>query len=104
MSGGLTPESWSRIERLFEEALARPDSARAAFLADACGDDAAEIEALLEAHASTEGPLERLVAGLGSPGIAGLDPDDRSAGDWTGRSVGPYTVVREIGRGGMGTV
>ena len=29
---------------------------------------------------------------------------DRRVSDWTGRSVGPYTVVREIGHGGMGTV
>jgi serine/threonine protein kinase/Flp pilus assembly protein TadD len=107
MSGGLTPESWSRLEVLFEQALARPDHARAAFLAGACKDDAAlrsEVEALLDAHARAEGPLERLVAELDLPGIGGFDPNDGSANDWTGRRVGPYTVVREIGRGGMGTV
>ena len=100
-AGGLTPESWSRLELLFEQALARPDHARAAFLDDACGGDAAlrrEVEALLDAHASTEGPLERLAVGLGA------GPVDRGVSDWTGRRVGPYTVVREIGRGGMGTV
>ena len=31
-------------------------------------------------------------------------PVDRGVSDWTGRRIGPYTVVREIGRGGMGTV
>ena len=102
MAEGLTPESWSRLELLFEQALARPDGARTEFLAGACGDDAVlrrEVEALLDAHASTEGPLERLVVELGSP-----LPGDRGGSDWAGRRVGPYTLLREIGRGGMGTV
>jgi serine/threonine protein kinase/tetratricopeptide (TPR) repeat protein len=101
-SGGLTPESWARLELLLDQALAVPDQARAAFLAAACGDDTAlrrEVETLLHAHACTDGPLERLVAGLGSRA-----PDEPDGSGWTGRRVGPYTVVREIGRGGMGTV
>ena len=80
--GGLTPESWSRLELLFEQALARPDGARTEFLAGACGDDVAlrrEVEALLDAHASTEGPLERLVVELGcrsrSIGGGAIGPD-----------------------------
>ncbi len=100
-AGGLTPESWSRLELLFEQALTRPDHARAAFLDDACGGDAAlrrEVGALLDAHASTDGPLERLAVELGA------GPVDRGVSDWTGRRIGPYTVVREIGHGGMGTV
>ena len=100
--GGLTPESWSRLELLFEQALTRPDHARPAFLDGACGGDAAlrrEVEALLDAHARTDGPLEHLVVEFGAQAL-----DVRGASDWTGRNVGPYTVVREIGRGGMGTV
>jgi serine/threonine-protein kinase len=100
--GGLTPESWSRLELLFEQALARPDHARTAFLDDACGGDAAlrrEVGSLLDAHASTDGPLERLAVELGAGG-----PADRGRSDWSGRRIGPYTVVREVGHGGMGTV
>jgi len=100
--GGLTPESWARLEGLFEQALGLPAHARAAFLEAGCGGDAAvrrEVEALLDAHARAEGPLERLVVEFGPSHAA-----DRHATDWSGRVVGPYTVVREIGRGGMGTV
>jgi serine/threonine protein kinase/tetratricopeptide (TPR) repeat protein len=99
---GLTPESWERLEVLFEQALAMPDEARDAFLASACGGDAAlrrEIELLLDAHARADGPLERLAVGFREP-----VSEPRSADDWSGRRVGPYTVLREIGRGGMGTV
>lgn len=101
-SVGMSPESWERIELLLDEALARPDAERATFLDGACGGDAAlrrEIEVLIDAHARTEGPLERLVADLGSSGA-----DNLLGTDWVGRRIGPYVVQRELGRGGMGAV
>ena len=46
----MTPERWREIERLYHAALERDAGERAAFLADACEDDAAlrrEVESLL---------------------------------------------------------
>jgi serine/threonine-protein kinase len=97
-----SPASWERLERLLADALARPADERAAFLGNACRGDAAlerEIAALIEAHDRTEGPFDRLAADLGS----GATPDHAFT-DLIGRSVGPYIVVSEIGRGGMGVV
>jgi eukaryotic-like serine/threonine-protein kinase len=94
----LTPERRLEIERLFEAALDRPVDERGSFLAAACGDDAelhAEVAMLLEAHAMPDGILERdPAAALGPP------PRELDAGV----AVGPYTIVREIGRGGMAVV
>jgi serine/threonine protein kinase len=94
----LTPERRLEIERLFEAALDRPADERAAYLAAACGGDPglhAEVALLLEAHAVPEGILERdPVAALGPP------PHGLVAGE----AVGPYTIVGEIGRGGMAVV
>ena len=94
----MTPERRREIERVFEAALERPADERAAFLAAACGADAGlhqEVSALLAAHAVPEGILERdPVATLGPP-PRGLAEGDR---------VGPYTIVREVGRGGMAVV
>jgi serine/threonine protein kinase len=94
----MTPERRREIERLFEAALERPSDERAAFLGAACGGDAelrGEVAALLEAHAVPEGILERdPVAALGPP-PRGLAPGD---------VVGRYTIVREIGQGGMAVV
>ena len=94
----MTPERRRAIEGLFEAALERPTDERGSFLAAACGDDAElreEVAALLEAHAVPEGILERdPVAALGPPPM-GLAPGD---------VVGPYTIVREIGQGGMAVV
>ncbi|HYC32943.1 MAG TPA: serine/threonine-protein kinase [Gemmatimonadales bacterium] len=98
MGADLTPERRLEIERLFEAALDRPADERRGFLAAACAGDAAllgEVGALLEAHALEEGILERdPVSALGPP------PRDLRAGD----TVGPYRIVREIGRGGMAVV
>ena len=94
----MTPERRREIERLFEAALERPPDARREFMAAACGGDGelhAEVAAMLSAHAVSEGILERdPVAALGPP------PRGLRAGDVVGR----YTIVREIGQGGMAVV
>jgi serine/threonine protein kinase/tetratricopeptide (TPR) repeat protein len=98
-SGELTPEAWQQIELLLDEALTRTEGDRQSFLAAACGADSRlrqEIDSLLEAHARTNGPLERLAAALG----AAAEPER----NLVGRTIGPYTLIRELGRGGMGLV
>jgi serine/threonine protein kinase len=85
------------VERLFDAALDLGPDARSAWLEAACGDDAellAEVQALLAAHGRAEGILERdPAAGTGpAPAIARHE------------RIGPYRVVEEIGRGGMGVV
>jgi len=92
------PERWLAIERLFQEALERPDAEREAFLRAACdGDDdlRREVESLLA--------NERGAAFLSTPALAMADqePMGRSL---TGQRLGPYTVGQLLGAGGMGEV
>src|SRR5687768_13394856 len=42
----LTPERWSQLDRLYHEALDYPADRRAAFLAQACGEDPALRQAV----------------------------------------------------------
>ncbi|HEV8268551.1 MAG TPA: serine/threonine protein kinase, partial [Thermoanaerobaculia bacterium] len=87
----MTPERWQRLKVLFTEALRNPAGASASIEA-ACEGDAellAEARALLDEHARADGFLE-------SPADTIVFRDLER--------VGPYAVVREIGRGGMGTV
>ncbi|HEY9442190.1 MAG TPA: serine/threonine-protein kinase [Gemmatimonadales bacterium] len=92
-------DRFQRCEELFHAALALEGAAREAFLEEACATDRglrAEVERLLSAHA-------RAGDFIGSPAVA---PPATWAGaeEWAGRRIGPYSIVRELGRGGMGAV
>ncbi len=98
----MTPELWKRLDALFHEALELQGVARAAFLAEACGDDQQlreEAERLIAAH-------ERESSFIDSPifaQTAGLTDDDCPE-SLVGRDIGPYQVISQLGRGGMGEV
>jgi eukaryotic-like serine/threonine-protein kinase len=98
---------WEQIDSVFQDALDRPAAERDAFLDSACvGDD----------------ELREIVAEL----LAAVRPDDALAADASlfldpsllaqvatdldrdplrpGARIGPYRLIRELGRGGSGTV
>ncbi|MEO5898214.1 MAG: serine/threonine-protein kinase, partial [Vicinamibacterales bacterium] len=94
----MTPEQWQRLDVLFHEALERPHDERAAFLDQAYGDNpelVAEATRLLQAHDQATGFAGSAAAEVGRV-AATLLPDQQQ--------IGAYRIVREIGRGGMGTV
>ncbi|MEM6287057.1 MAG: serine/threonine-protein kinase [Bacteroidota bacterium] len=97
--------SWDHLGDRFAGALARPADAREALLAEACDDEAvrAEVRELLAAHAA-DGPVDRLGAAW-TPAADVLDvPAAPPEAEVAGRRIGPYRVMRRLGRGGMGEV
>jgi eukaryotic-like serine/threonine-protein kinase len=91
-----TPERWHRIKELFVEAQQRRITERSAFLRQECGEDESlrsDVESLLAA-------AEREVT---EPVAAGTAAGSR-ADPMIGRRIGPYKIIRQIGRGGMATV
>src|SRR5215831_4437658 len=97
----MTPERWQQVKSLFDSAIEREPNQRAAFLDEACAGDPElrrEVEPLL-AYDEKECSL------MDAPAIeVAAELLTRQAESVIGRRIGPYQVVREIGRGGMGAV
>jgi len=97
----VTARGWERIEALFHAAVALGPEQRGELLAREAGDDpalAAEVERLLAAHDRAGDFIQAPAVAL----AASLEPAEEVVP--TGRRIGVYRIVREIGRGGMGTV
>src|SRR3954463_2297011 len=96
-------ERWARIKEVFDAAADLPPSDRALLLSQECdGDDALrrEVQALLDSDAQTDGFIEQPVLEIPRD-LFPPAPEEESV---VGREFGAYRVVREIGRGGLGTV
>jgi predicted Ser/Thr protein kinase len=101
------PDRWRRINDLFHAALERPADEREAFLAEVCGGDASlrdEVASLVASHERADAArIFESPALANDPDLLGVAGDDAGA-SLKGKAVGPYRVLREIGRGGMGVV
>jgi serine/threonine protein kinase/tetratricopeptide (TPR) repeat protein len=98
----MSTDRWQRLNQVFHGAVKLPAEQRAEFLARECAGDApmrAELERLIRAH-------ERADAFLGQPAIDSVGSwlDEEISLAAAGQRFGPYRVIREIGRGGMGAV
>jgi len=95
-------ERWRRINELFHAAVALSAGERTLFLKDACAGDLElfrEVEQLILAHQGAGNFIQRLPV-TNFLDLLGLQ-ESRVP---TGRQIGAYKIVKEIGRGGMGTV
>jgi eukaryotic-like serine/threonine-protein kinase len=96
----MSPDRWQRVKDVFGEVCERPPAERASFLAEACGGDEelrSEVGSLLESYRETGGALDMPAAAAFGPARARVDP-------LVGRELGSYRIIRQIGRGGMGSV
>lgn len=97
----IDPARLQRTLQLFDAALEQPVSTRAAWLAQACSDDAdlrLEVEAMLAADAGDDtDPI--------TPKLSSLREDSADPAELPhGTRIGPWEVRDVIGRGGMGAV
>ena len=97
----MTPEQHRRARDLFEAALEREPSEAMRWLDAATTDDSAvraEVRSLLEHHSRAGSFLTQPVAEV-APHL--LEEDETLP---EGKVLGNYTIIRELGRGGMGRV
>jgi serine/threonine-protein kinase len=96
-----------RVDELLAEMLALSVSEQDSFLEQACGDDldlAQDVRRAMQAGTADDEflqPRGGLEAPLWSQLLTDLSAEQAARG---GDQVGPYRIIREIGRGGMGIV
>jgi serine/threonine protein kinase len=93
--------AWQNLGEVFQQVFDLPEEERQACLDALCQDDPAlrgEVESLLRAH-----DLAEYFSRAGQDAAA-LLPAEGSSGLAASRRFGPYTVLRQLGQGGMGAV
>ena len=97
----MTAHRWQQIKTILEEALEQPPALCRSWARDACGNDLelwAEVESLLEHEADLEHFIEEPVLAAVSRAFEEIERLD------AGEKVGPYRLLRLLGKGGMGAV
>ncbi|HLL74382.1 MAG TPA: protein kinase [Pyrinomonadaceae bacterium] len=111
----MSPERWKQVEEVFQAALDLPEAERAEYISTACAGDeelCQQVTALVDQYEESgdfiEQPAQVVVdirtgAGLFTTGA--MDEMGEPTPDpMIGRRIGPYKLIQEIGRGGMGAV
>src|SRR5579872_7010941 len=95
----MTPEYWRRIEILFEAAAELTAEEQSRFLDEQCGSDR-ELRQKLSEMLRRDGQTENFSAIVQATAALFVEHGDR----WQGRHLGPYRIIRILGKGGMGAV
>jgi tetratricopeptide (TPR) repeat protein len=104
----MDPGRWQKVSELFLEAMDTPPEHRTALLRQKCANDPElrdEVQRMLDSSDEAE---EQVGMWLKEAGVTDGELQERLSNGETGAAVpdqvGPYRLIRELGRGGMGSV
>ena len=98
--------AWPRLDELLDVALDLPDAERAALL-ERLGRENPSLRARLESLLAADAAAGTFLTGDAAgwlPGVPAFSPPESDTPFAAGVRIGPYCIVQEIGRGGMGIV
>src|SRR4051812_309983 len=101
----MNEERWRQIEAVFAEAVELPPEQARTYLKEVCSGDEElfrEVELLLESDRKWQGHIDFAVGSAAAQFAIQLQHNYSAS--QIGQRIGPYEIVREIGRGGMGSV
>jgi eukaryotic-like serine/threonine-protein kinase len=102
-----TLDDLQRVKELFHLALEREPHERADFLRNACPNNPTlqqEVESLLAAYLRNEDFLQAAAVETSAAKLTDWLLNEPEETSFPMQRIGPYQLLREIGRGGMGTV
>ena len=106
MNGPLTPSTWMRVSSILDELLDRPESEWPSLVDRRCTtpDMRHHVLRLLAAHRAEASFLAQPAIRLAGSFADDSEIDEQEELPAAPASIGPWTIIREIGRGGMGVV
>ncbi|MDZ7638180.1 MAG: serine/threonine-protein kinase [Bryobacterales bacterium] len=103
----MDPTRWHEVKAVFAEAAEMAQEARPAFLASRCREDPAllaEVQSLFDAEDSGSGEMSAAIGREARFVAESIDAGRMASSTKPGARFGAYRVIRELGRGGMGSV
>ncbi len=98
---------WEEVDRVFAAALDLPSSGRETFVRERCRDDPElreSVLSLLRAERDSEGLFQAPDLTTANEALRELVEDREESASGSPPRVGSYRILRQIGRGGMGSV
>ena len=100
----MDPQLWKKVDDLFEQALEQPPEKRKSFVAEASKGNAIVYEEVLSLLDAQSRAAQFMEGSAMSVAVGALAQELTTVASLIGKELGPYTIEKLLGAGGMGEV